>query len=80
MQKIDELRQSVILHGYDIISVMETWATAGINDAELSIEGFSMYRVDRKVTRGGGVVLYIKESLRSSIDNKLMSVNFEDSV
>jgi len=31
------------------------------------------------MTRGGGVVLYIKENLRSSIDNMLMSENFEDS-
>ena len=80
MQKIDELRQLVTLHDYDIISVTESWATAGIRDAELSVEGFSMYRVDRRVTRGGGVVLYVKENLRSSIDNKLMSENFEDSV
>ena len=39
-----------------------------------------MYRVDRNVTRGGGVVLNIKENFRSSIDNKLMLENFEDSV
>jgi len=79
VQKIDELRQLVTLHDYDIISVTESWATAGIRDAELSV-GFSMYRVDLRVTRGGVVVLYIKENLRSSTDNKLMSENFEDSV
>jgi len=76
VQKIDELRQLVTLHDYDIISVTESWATAGIRDAELSVEGFSMYRVDRRVTRGGGGVLCVKENLRSSIDNKLMSENF----
>ena len=77
MHKIDELRQLVTLRDYDIISVAETWATV---DSELLIEGFSMYRVDHIVTRGGGVVLYIKENLRSSIDNKLMLENSEDSV
>jgi len=81
VHKIDELRQLVTLHNYNIISVAETWATAEIKDSELLIEeGFSMYGVDRSVTRGGGVVLYIKENLRSSIDNKLMLENFEDSV
>jgi len=80
VHKIDELRQLVTLHDYDIISVAETWATAEIKDSELLIEGFSMYRVDCNVTRGGGVVLYIKENLRSSTDNKLMLENFEDSV
>jgi len=57
VQKIDELRQLVTLHDYDVISVTESWATAGINDAELLVEGFSMYRVDSSVNRGGGVVL-----------------------
>jgi len=80
VKKIDELRQLVTLHDYDIISVTESWATAGIRNAELLVEGFSMYRVDRRFTTGGGVVLYVKENLRSSIDNKLMSENFEDSV
>jgi len=77
VHKIDELRQLVTLRDYDIISVAETWATV---DSELLIERFSMYRVDHIVTRGGGVVLYIKENLRSSIDNKLMLENSEDSV
>ena len=80
MHKIDELKQLVTLHEYDIISVTETWATVDIKDAELSIDGYSMYRMDRKVTRGGGVVLYIKENLRSNIDNKMMSEQFQDSV
>jgi len=80
VQKIDALRQPVTLHDYDVISVTESWATAGINDAELSVEGFTMYRIDHSVNRGGGVVLYIKENLRSSIDNRLMSEKFEDSV
>ena len=46
VQKIDELKDLVRLHECDIISVTETWVTADITDAELSIEGFSMYRVD----------------------------------
>jgi len=80
VQKIDELRELVKLHEYDVISVTETWATAEITDADLSIDGFSMYRVDRKVTKGGGVILYIRENLRSSIDIRLSSEKFEDSV
>jgi len=39
-----------------------------------------MCLVDRKVTIGGGVVLFIRENLRSSIDIRLSSEQFEDSV
>ena len=61
------------------MSVTEKWATVEIKDAELPI-GFSMYRVDWNVIRGG-VVLCIQQNLRSSTGNKLMSEeNFEDSV
>jgi len=49
-----------------IVSVTESWATVNITDAELSIVGYSMIRKDRssdKYSNGGGVILYIKDSL-----------------
>lgn len=80
IQKIDELRYLVEINKYDIIAVTETWAHTEIRDTELFIEGFNMYRVYRKVTRGGGVVLYIKEPFRSVIEKTPCFDKFEDCV
>ena len=38
-----------------------------IIDAELALTGYVMFRKDRRERRGGGVILYIKESIRKAI-------------
>ena len=53
---------------YDIMGVAESWATELINDAELHIEGYNMYRKDRKGSRGGGLILYIKNNIRAGVN------------
>ena len=54
--KMDEL--SIRASNYDIIGITETWGSCDISDAELSLPGFQMFRVDRG-TKGGGVLLYV---------------------
>ena len=44
---------------------MISWATPDISDAELGMTGYVMFRKDRLGRRGGGVVLYIKESIQA---------------
>ena len=43
-----------------IIGITESWANNDITDAVLGLEGYVMFRKDR---RGGGVLLYIKETV-----------------
>ena len=45
-----------------IIGITESWANNDITDAELGLEGYVMFRKDRIGKRGGGVLLYIKET------------------
>ena len=46
-----------------IIGITESWANNDITDAELALEGYVMFRKDRIGRRGGGVLLYIKETI-----------------
>ena len=46
-----------------IIGITESWANNDITDAELGREGYVMFRRDRMGKRGGGVLLYIKETI-----------------
>ena len=51
-----------------IIGITESWATyPDILDAELGITGYVMFRKDRIGRRGGGVILYIKESIQAYV-------------
>ena len=53
-----------------IIGITESWATPDISDAELGMTGYVMFRKDRLGRRGGGVILYIKESIQA-YENKI---------
>ena len=48
-----------------IIGITESLATPDISDAELGMTGYVMFRKDRLGRRGGGVILYIKESIQA---------------
>ena len=41
----------------------ESWENNDITDAEFGLEGYVMFRKDRIGRRGGGVLLYIKETI-----------------
>ena len=64
---MDMLRVTVVAVGADVVGLVESWANESIPDAELTLEGFDMYRRDRETgNRGGGVLLYVKTDLRST--------------
>ena len=48
-----------------IIGITELWANTDITDAELGLTGYIMFRRDRIGRRGGGVILYVKESIQA---------------
>ena len=48
---------------WTITGITESWANKDIADAELGLAGYIIFRRDRIGRRGGGVTLYIKESI-----------------
>lgn len=66
--KIDELQCLVKTVNYDIIGINESWLNLGKKHlpAEITLDGFSMFSVDKPTAsgRGGGSVLYIRENLK----------------
>ena len=48
-----------------IIGINESWANKDISDAELGLTGYIMFRRDRIGRTGGGVILYIKDSIQA---------------
>ncbi|KAI8115010.1 hypothetical protein CVS40_12698 [Lucilia cuprina] len=65
--KLDEIRQLYKDSVIDILGVSETWFKDFVSDASVKIEGFNIYRMDRKIRRGGGVCLYVSERFKSRI-------------
>ena len=48
-----------------IIGITESRANTDITDAELGLTGYVIFRRDRIGKRGGGVILYVKESIQA---------------
>ena len=59
----------LVENNIDILGITESWMHEGVNDAEVSMIGYRMFRKDRDINnaagkcRGGGVLLYIQENL-----------------
>ena len=49
----------------DVIGITETWLHEHVNNAEISLKGYTTFRNDRQNGRkGGGVILYVRTSLQ----------------
>ena len=56
--KIDNLRILCSIYSPDVICVVESWLDTDIDDSEISIQGYSVIRLDRS-RHGGGVLIYV---------------------
>ena len=61
--KMEEIREIIIHHKLHILGVTETWLDQTVSDGEVEIQGYRMFRLDRKGKAGGGVCIYIHQSL-----------------
>ena len=57
MNKFEELRNYVDQHKPYIIGITETWSINLVNDPELYLKGYNLFRCDRKNSHDGGVLL-----------------------
>ena len=63
-KRIDEIQSLLCIRdGYDIICISETWLNESIPDDALDIPGFQLFRKDRLNARGGGVTIFVGETL-----------------
>ena len=63
---------------YDILVFTESWLPPNISNEDIKITNFNLpYRNDRVERLGGGVAIYVKESLQSQKRPDLISENAE---
>ncbi|MBM6549270.1 reverse transcriptase family protein [Streptococcus dysgalactiae] len=65
--KINTLRSMFSSSSFDIIMVTETWCTESISTECISLVGFEVFRKDRPIGRGGGCLVYVKQSLDARV-------------
>ena len=64
--KLEEMQLLAEGSGFDVVAITESWANSSIDDAEVALEGFRLFRKDweREVEqKGGGVLLHVRNEI-----------------
>ena len=83
INKRQELEMYIMEEQPDVVGITESWAVASIEDSELALDGYTMLRKDRIVgdkTKGGGVLLYVKNSLQIVLREDVCNSEFPECV
>ena len=64
----------------DLIMITVSWAREDISDIELSIYDLAIFRNDRKISVGGGCILYITNYYNATLVEDLTNVLDTDTV
>ena len=83
VNKLDEFELYIDEEKPDIIGITETWLTSDIENSELDTDDYTVFRRDRQhsnKTRGGGVLLLVKNSLVAVPREDIFSTSFPESV
>ena len=78
--KMEELGHLVAEWEFGVVGITESWANEGVLDAELALPGYQMYRRDRIGARGGGLLLYVADEIRSTLHEGLTECGFDDAI
>jgi len=64
INKCEVLEAMVCNYEPDVIVITESWTHDSINDSEIALKGYNLFRCDRPLDiRGGEVLLYVKLGL-----------------
>ena len=63
LNKMDEARHVVLSQNVDIFACSESWLRSTHADNIVAIAGYNCFRDDRQYTSGGGVAVWVKDSI-----------------
>lgn len=70
LSKLDELRQILAISRVDVVCVTESWLNERIDNNILSIHGYHLVRHDRMERLGGGILIFVKQSINFHVVDK----------
>lgn len=66
LPKLDQLKTWCMMAKPDIVVISESWLRSTVTDDVLHVDGYNVFRCDRKA-RGGGVAIYVSTKFNASI-------------
>ena len=68
--KLDHVKMFVNHNDIDIFCITETWLNDDFDDDYIYIDGYNVFRLDRKHQDHGGIVCYVKNSISCKSTNR----------
>ena len=76
LPKMDNIKILVRQTDPDVLILGESWLKKHTNDSAISLPGYNIFRVDKAIKRGGGVVIYVKSVFSVSILDSITRPNY----
>nr|VZI03832.1 unnamed protein product [Spirometra erinaceieuropaei] len=77
ISKLDELKLCLVKLSLGVLAATETRLSGNINDNEVALPGYQIYRRDREHRQGGGIVVYVNDGLAVSDNNTKFACSTE---
>lgn len=75
LNKFNDIRNLVVQEQFHVFGITETWLKSDVGNNTITLPGFSLFRSDR-VTRGGGVGIYVCSQLNPKVIRVVSPGNF----
>ena len=62
------------------LGITKSWCSDSVSDGELHLKGYNLFRADRQSGSGGGVLLYLHESLSTTLCVPFMDFDIDDAL
>ena len=72
---LSEVRQLAHERKSDIITISESWLNTTVKSAEVNVDEYKLYRLDRLHKRGGGVCAYVRNELKAKMLSELSYIS-----
>ena len=70
-----QVRELVVDEKLDILALSETWLNSSTTNAEVKIQEYNIYRLDRKHKKGGGVCIYVRNDFKTNVLKNLSHIS-----
>ena len=70
-----QVRELVVDKKIDILALSETWLNSSTTNAEVKIQEYNIYRLDRKHKKGGGVCIYVRNDFKTKVLKNLSYIS-----
>lgn len=70
-----QVRELATSTNMDNLSISESWLNLTVTKAEVEIPGYRLHRLDRKLKKGAGVRIYVRNDFKSKIIQNLSTIS-----